>query len=1647
MKSNEPVLENTLTVQINDYDTYQAVPTKLDQLYSHVSQVPIIRVYASLTLSHKDLDQIDVYNVLVHVHNYYPYLYFDCLETDSKRLSSDTYTRSVASYLENLLTKSFAINKKRKRNNDDYIDEISDNEVPESTGPSKPRKYIALVSICKGTPVYGYHIGHKVVFKVSLLSPVYKTRLTQLILEGLVDILLLNRKIESPKKQPQISIYEAHLPYQLQFLTDFNLFGCGWLHINRHHLYFRTPILSDLHLDVYNDLQLSQLKQFLLPYMTKSNILMHDPDSDFKYNRMGKSLLEIDTTTQAICNRDALQPKQQHEDFSEYREYLEMLSSKKPYKMDENGNRQIYLSSLKHVTNDLRFQCESRGFSMVTDKLSSPVTTSQSQYLGMGSSLWSNQADLDELLLNAIRVNGTNTATLDEFESKVPRPFSTKKVVYNSSPILPIDLKTSFDLIDSEKVELYHDYELRHNADLLNWNGNVETIFNNRESTDSLVLSSQQNETGMKIGGKQNHIIMDVFSDEDAFSLDEYEGDEIHIAPHLNEEKQEPIILEDEDVDDDEDEDEDEDVDDEGSQDVTQLKHFDEQLVFQLTQKRNQKSQNVLQTHTQISSNEKSPNSPTIQVPSSFDKFSFSETPSDQCPSFNRNELGLGKNSYEVLVPQYLGKFNILDTFDNLGILKINYLDPFYEKDIDAPPRPMILANKKMEIAVVNERLIKHLPMSQTILDHLDNTPSKENQQSESFDKFNQWEYSVDPPLKESVNNWLKNKEEKAIHKSIKFRSQIEPGDSQERSYKLSYKSLKVKRKAEGYNFLTNFQLEVHVNTDDELYLPNPSENSISMIFYNFDDSNNMFPDVKFTSGILVLDHIDYNPDLLKSILNFLPDKSPIEIFDDETEMVDRLIKLVSIFDPDIISGYEVNSMSWGFIIERFRKQYGINLLPQLSRSNFKSNGKFGDRWGYTHTSNIKVSGRHTMNIWRILKSDITLTGYSLENVNYHLLHQSLPKYLNYWLTKQLKSGQFLSSLLVFKYYLRRMFLILKMVEVQELITRNVEHARIIGIDFNSVFYRGSQYKVESILARLTKQEALLLNSPSKKDVLDMKPIECVPLILEPDSNFYKSPMVVLDFQSLYPSIMIAYNYCYSTLLGRLNNFQNKKNPIGHLKHLSLPPGLLDMLVKEDGINLSPNGCMFVKSNFRKSVLAKMLEEILDSRIKVKSVMKLFKEDSELTKLYNARQLALKLIANVTYGYTSATFSGRMPNSDISDAIVATGREILSKSIQLIDDGNDGAKVVYGDTDSLFVYFPGKSKDDAFKIGKRIAQAITDHFPDPIKLKFEKVYLPSVLLTKKRYVGFSYEYEDQKVPKFDAKGIETVRRDGIPAQLKILEKMLRILFTTRNLSMVKYYVLKQFYKISINKVSIKDFCFAKEVRFGTYKSEQHLPPGAIVAGKMVDADPRKEPQYKERVPYVVILDVTKPRIKDRCLSPQDFIASFRTSNPYNLDYEYYITRVLIPPLERVLNLIGADVRGWYRELPKFVKNQASATTNVLMLSRFIRTNHCYQCEVELNKTELISRYLCVDCQNDELLLVSNMSMNYKSSQLKVEALEDLCRICVDNNFDTLGYDVTNSGKQKCSNLDCSVFFNKFKAKNESFQVLENNNKVLTDLSW
>ncbi|GAY60127.1 hypothetical protein CUMW_199630 [Citrus unshiu] len=215
----------------------------------------------------------------------------------------------------------------------------------------------------------------------------------------------------------------------------------------------------------------------------------------------------------------------------------------------------------------------------------------------------------------------------------------------------------------------------------------------------------------------------------------------------------------------------------------------------------------------------------------------------------------------------------------------------------------------------------------------------------------------------------------------------------------------------------------------------------------------------------------------------------------------------------------------------------------------------------------------------------------------------------------------------------------------------------------------------------------------------------------------------------------------------------------------------------------------------------------------------------------------------------------------------------------------------------MFVLLKGRTVKQSFQIGHEIASAITAMNPNPVTLKMEKVYHPCFLLTKKRYVGYSYENSEQTEPIFDAKGIETVRRDTCAAVAKVMEQSLRLFFEHQDISEVKAYLQRQWTRILSGRVSLQDFVFAKEVRLGTYstRSSSSLPPAAIVATKAMRADPRAEPRYAERVPYVVVHGDPGARLVDLVVDPLDLLA---IDSPYRLNDLYYINKQIIPALRR-----------------------------------------------------------------------------------------------------------------------------------------------------
>lgn len=600
-----------------------------------------------------------------------------------------------------------------------------------------------------------------------------------------------------------------------------------------------------------------------------------------------------------------------------------------------------------------------------------------------------------------------------------------------------------------------------------------------------------------------------------------------------------------------------------------------------------------------------------------------------------------------------------------------------------------------------------------------------------------------------------------------------------------------------------------------------------------------------------------------------------------------------------------------------------ISRTPSASQDKSDSN----DEWGRTQQSGIHVTGRIVLNLWRIMRSEVKLTMYTLASVTNSVLRRRFPQFAPDTLTRWYR-GTPPQRDLVLRHTEARARLCLRLMQEIDMVNRTSELARLFGIDFFSVLSRGSQFRVESLMIRLSRPRNYVAVSPSKQQVANQRAIECLPLVDEPESKLYSDPVIVLDFQSLYPSMIIAYNLCFSTCLGRIETTPKR---LGVLDRYEIPPGTLSELVssEDDALSVSPNQVMFVKPSVRPGVLPRMLREILETRVMVKQAMKGAKsKNKDLYGLLNARQFGLKMIANVTYGYTSASFSGRMPCSDIADSIVQYGRRTLERAIDAVHDNPEwNARVVYGDTDSMFVLCKGASKERAFQIGKEIAERVTALNPPPVKLQFEKVFFPCVLLSKKRYVGYAYESLDQKTPVFDAKGIETIRRDACPAVSKMVEKTLRVLFASKDVSAIKTHVVNQFDKMLSGRIHLQDFVFCKEVRMGTYSANHgSLPPAAMIAKRMQAADPRCEALYSERIPFIVLYNAAapgpKPRLIDRVFHPDVVLRPppGQHQQHLKLDCEYYIIKQIIPALKRILSLIGADVDSWYFEMRKATRS-------------------------------------------------------------------------------------------------------------------------------
>jgi DNA polymerase zeta len=478
------------------------------------------------------------------------------------------------------------------------------------------------------------------------------------------------------------------------------------------------------------------------------------------------------------------------------------------------------------------------------------------------------------------------------------------------------------------------------------------------------------------------------------------------------------------------------------------------------------------------------------------------------------------------------------------------------------------------------------------------------------------------------------------------------------------------------------------------------------------------------------------------------------------------------------------------------------------------------------------------------MHANLHLKDYEIDRVAFHLLQKREPKFSHDCLSREFNTG-YPGRYKVFEHVLRQLELAYEFMDTLDLINRNITMAKTYGIDLQSVESRGSQYRVESLLSRIARINRLLLLSGSTKQVRKQDILEVIPLVIEPERTIHMDPVAVLDFQSLYPSIIISHNIWYSTCLGKIEKSRNKfgvyRLSSSIKEFFGYTSGDVLSMAEEDeilgSIIVSPNLVAFVKPHIRKGLLPQMLSEILNTRIMIKKSMKLYPKNSFEYRVLDARQYSLKMISNVTYGYTAAGWNGRMPWVHIADAIVSFARLSLESVLKFTEsdkcyteimDKECHAKVIYGDTDSIFVKFPNLGISKAYEYAQRLINYVTENNPYPMELKYEKVYRPLFNLAKKRYCGYKYETPKSK-PEVESKGIETIRRDFLPIVSKIMYKVIHILFIHNDMSLVKKYLENQWLKLSDGNIEAVDL-FLKDKNKDPF-SDFTLPDTEILIKK------------------------------------------------------------------------------------------------------------------------------------------------------------------------------------------------------------------------
>jgi DNA polymerase alpha subunit A len=382
-------------------------------------------------------------------------------------------------------------------------------------------------------------------------------------------------------------------------------------------------------------------------------------------------------------------------------------------------------------------------------------------------------------------------------------------------------------------------------------------------------------------------------------------------------------------------------------------------------------------------------------------------------------------------------------------------------------------------------------------------------------------------------------------------------------------------------------------------------------------------------------------------------------------------------------------------------------------------------------------------------------------------------------------------------------------------------------------------------------------------------------LVFEPEKGLYDKFVLVMDFNSLYPSIIQEFNICFTTVDRTSLSDDEEKVP-------EVP------VDQEQGI------------------LPKLIATLVSRRRQVKSLMKDTHATPEQLATWDIKQLALKLTANSMYGclgYTKSRFYAR----PLAVLTTYKGREILRSTKDLAE--SNSLQVIYGDTDSVMINANVDNVADALKVGNEFKKAVNDRYK-LLEIDIDNVFRRILLQAKKKYAAINMVEVDGKfVDKMEVKGLDMKRREYCALSKEVSSKLLNEILSGDETEIVITRIHDYLRDIStkMREGAVATQKYTIYTKLGKhpeeYPNSDSMPQVQVALRELLRG---KTVRKDDVIAYIVTGDgkSTSDSAAKRSYTPQDVLKANSGLKP---DVEWYLYKQIFPPVERLCaNISGTD---------------------------------------------------------------------------------------------------------------------------------------------